>query len=175
MASRVLPERTEVVVVGGGVMGTSTAFHLAEAGVDVLLVERGQLAGGSTSKAAGGVRAQFSDALNIALGARGLEAFARFAERPGQEIDLHRNGYLFLLTRPDDVAAFEAAVALQNDLGVPTRLLDPAEAAALAPGVRTDDVLAATFHGGDGWCAPEAVVLGYARGARRHGASILTG
>src|SRR5918911_1343837 len=99
MASRVLPERTEVVVVGGGVMGTSTAFHLAEAGVDVLLLERADLAGGSTSKAAGGVRAQFSDPLNIALGARGLDAFARFAERPGQQIDLHRNGYMFLLTR----------------------------------------------------------------------------
>jgi sarcosine oxidase subunit beta len=170
-----LPARSEVVVVGGGVMGTSTAFHLAEAGVGVLLLERGQLAGGSTSKAAGGVRAQFSDPLNIVLGARGLEAFARFGERPGQQIDLHRNGYMFLLTRPDDVADFEAAVALQNDLGVPTRLLDAAGAAALAPGVRTDDVLAATFHPGDGYCAPEAVVLGYAAGARRHGATVRTG
>jgi sarcosine oxidase, subunit beta len=173
--SRALPARAEVVVVGGGVMGTSTAFHLAEAGVDVLLLERGQLGAGSTSRAAGGVRAQFSDPLNITLGARGLEAFARFGERPGQEIDLHRNGYLFLLTRPEDVAGFEAAVALQNELGVPTRVLDAAEAASLAPGVRTDDVLAATLHPGDGYCAPESVVLGYATGARRHGATVLTG
>jgi sarcosine oxidase subunit beta len=170
-----LPARTEVVVVGGGVMGTSAAFHLAEAGVEVVLVERGQLASGSTSKAAGGVRAQFSDPLNIMLGARGLEAFARFGDRPGQEIDLHRNGYLFLLTRADDVAAFEAAVALQNDLGVPTRILEAAEAKDLAPGVRMDDVLAATFHTGDGYCSPESVVLGYAAGARRHGASVRTG
>ncbi|HYJ74031.1 MAG TPA: FAD-dependent oxidoreductase, partial [Kineosporiaceae bacterium] len=93
-----LPARADVVVVGGGVMGTSTAFHLAEAGVDVLLVERDGLGVGSTSKAAGGVRAQFSDALNIVLGARGLEAFADFPRRPGQEIDLRRHGYLFLLT-----------------------------------------------------------------------------
>jgi sarcosine oxidase subunit beta len=170
-----LPARADVVVVGGGVMGASAAFHLAEAGVGVLLLERGALAGGSTSKAAGGVRAQFSDPLNIALGARGLEAFERFAERPGQQIDLHRNGYLFLLTRPDDVADFEAAVALQNSLGVPTRMLTAAEAAALAPGVRTDDVLAAAFHAGDGYCSPESVVLGYATGARRHGATVLTG
>ena len=173
--SAALPARAEVVVVGGGVMGASAAFHLAEAGVGVLLLERGQLAGGSTSRAAGGVRAQFSDPLNIVLGARGLDAFARFGERPGQQIDLHRNGYMFLLTRPDDVAEFEAAVALQNELGVPTRLLDAAEAAALAPGVRTDDVLAATFHPGDGYCSPESVVLGYAAGARRHGASLRTG
>src|SRR3954469_25619904 len=170
-----LPARADVVVVGGGVMGASTAFHLAEAGVDVLLLERDRLAGGSTSKAAGGVRAQFSDALNIALGARGLEAFADFPRRPGQEIDLRRHGYLFLLSRPEDVASFEAATALQNELGVPTRLLSRAEAAALAPGVTTDDVLAATFHQGDGWCAPESVVLRYAAGARRHGARVLTG
>jgi sarcosine oxidase subunit beta len=170
-----LPARAEVVVVGGGVMGASAAFHLAEAGVDVLLLERGQLACGSTSRAAGGVRAQFSDPLNILLGARGLEAFGRFGERPGQQIDLHRNGYMFLLTRPEDVTAFEAAVALQNELGVPTRLLDAAQAAALAPGVRTDDVLAATFHPGDGYCSPESVVLGYAAGARRHGAAVRTG
>jgi sarcosine oxidase subunit beta len=170
-----LPARADVVVVGGGVMGTSTAFHLAEAGVDVLLLERDGLGAGSTSKAAGGVRAQFSDALNIVLGARGLAAFADFARRPGQEIDLHRRGYLFLLTDAEDAEAFAAAVALQNELGVPTRLLSRAEAAALAPGVTTDDVLAATFHAGDGWCAPESVVLGYAAGARRHGARVLTG
>jgi sarcosine oxidase subunit beta len=170
-----LPARAQVVVVGGGVMGTSAAFHLAEAGVDVLLLERGQLGGGSTCRAAGGVRAQFSDPLNIALGARGLEAFASFAERPGQQIDLHRNGYLFLLTDPDHVPGFESAVALQNELGVPTRVLTGAQAAALAPGVVTDDVLAATFHAGDGYCSPESVVLGYAAGARRYGATVRTG
>jgi sarcosine oxidase, subunit beta len=175
MAPASLPSRAEVVVVGGGVMGTSAAFHLAEVGVDVLLLERGELGGGSTSKAAGGVRAQFSDALNIQLGARGLAAFAAFAERPGQDIDLHRPGYLFLLTRPDDVQTFTDAVALQNQLGVDSLVMDAADAAVLAPGVRTDDVLAATFHAGDGYCAPESVVLGYARGARRHGATVLPG
>lgn len=174
--SGALPSRASVVVVGGGVIGTSIAFHLAEAGVpDVLLLERGSLAGGSTSKAAGGVRAQFSDALNIQLGARSLEAFDQFAERPGQEIDLRTVGYLFLLTTPDDVRTFERSVALQNELGVPSRMLTPAEAARLNPLVRADDVLAAAFHAGDGYCSPESVVLGYASGARRHGATVLTG
>jgi sarcosine oxidase, subunit beta len=171
-----LPERADVVVVGGGVMGTSAAFHLAEAGVrDVLLLERGALGEGSTSRAAGGVRAQFSDALNVTLGARSLEAFARFGERPGGEIDLQRVGYLFLLTRPEDVTAYEASVALQNDLGVPSRMLSAAEAARRAPVVETGDVLAAAFHAGDGHCTPEAVVAGYAAGARRHGATLLSG
>jgi sarcosine oxidase subunit beta len=171
-----VPERAEVVVVGGGVMGASTAFHLAEAGVrDVLLLERGALAAGSTSKAAGGVRAQFSDAVNIALGSRSLEAFARFGTRPGAAIDLHTVGYLFLLTRPEEVAAYQASVALQNALGVPSRMLDAAEAGRLAPIMSMDGVLAASFHAGDGHCTPEAVVQGYAAGARRYGATVLTG
>ena len=86
-----LPERAGVVVVGGGVIGTSIAFHLAEAGVpDVVLIERDELGAGSTSKAAGGVRAQFSDALNIQLGARSLRAFADFGARPGHEIEFQQ-------------------------------------------------------------------------------------
>ncbi|MEO3823922.1 FAD-binding oxidoreductase [Actinomadura sp. B10D3] len=165
----------EVVVIGGGVMGTSIAFHLAEAGVrDVLLLERNELGSGSTCKAAGGVRAQFSDEVNIRLGARSLEAFARFPDRPGQEIDLHRVGYLFLLSRPEDVASFERSVALQNALGVPSRMVSAAEARRLSPMISADGLLAAAFSPDDGHCTPESVVLGYAAGARRHGATIST-
>jgi sarcosine oxidase subunit beta len=170
-----LPGRAEVVVVGGGVVGTSAAFHLAEAGVDVLLLERNELASGSTSRAAGGVRAQFSDPLNIALGLRSLEAFARFPERPGAEIDLKRVGYLFLLDREEDVPAFERGVALQNEHGVPSRFVTLEEAAALSPLAGLDGVLAATYSPLDGHASPEAVVQGYATGARRHGATVVTG
>ena len=170
-----LPGRADVVVVGGGVMGASTAFHLAEAGVSVVLLERGDLAGGSTSRAAGGVRANFSDELNIALGKRSLDLFEKFAERPGQEIDLHRSGYLFVLTRPEDVELFERSVALQNSLGVESRMVDVDEACRLSPLLDPEGVLAAAWSPNDGHCAPESVVLGYASGARRHGATVRTG
>jgi len=170
-----LPGRAEVVVVGGGVIGTSVAFHLAEAGVDVCLLERAELASGSTSRAAGGVRAQFSDPLNVALGLRSLEAFARFGERPGAEIDLRQVGYLFLLDRPEDVAAFEEAVAVQNALGVPSRFVTLTEARELCPLAGLEGVLAATFSPLDGHASPEAVVQGYAAGARAHGATVVTG
>ncbi|MFD8212373.1 NAD(P)/FAD-dependent oxidoreductase [Streptomyces sp. NPDC059697] len=166
--------RARVVVIGGGVMGTSIAYHLARAGVpDVVLVERDELASGSTSRAAGGVRAQFSDELNIQLGAWSLEAFARFGEELGQDIGLHRVGYLFLLSTPEEVAAFEDGVRLQNALGVPSRLIDPAEARRLSPLITTDGLLAAAFSPDDGHCTPESVVQGYAAGARRHGATLL--
>jgi sarcosine oxidase subunit beta len=169
-----LPPHASVVVIGGGVIGVSAAFHLAEAGVpDVLLLDAGPFGGGSTCKAAGGVRAMFSDAVNIELGARSLEAFARFGERPGQEIDLHRVGYLFLLERPEHVRAMTEAVELQNALGVPSRMIGPEEARRLSPLISTDGLLAAAWSPTDGHCTPESVVLGYATGARRHGATLV--
>ena len=170
-----LPATADVVIVGGGVIGTSIAFHLAEAGVrDVLLLERAALASGSTSRAAGGVRAQFSDELNIRIAVRSLDAFARFGERPGWEIDLHQVGYLFALTRTEHVEAFEQSVALQNRLGVPSRMLTPDEVGVLNPLIRLDDVLAGAFCPLDGHATPEAVVQGYASGARAHGATLVT-
>ena len=166
--------QAEVVVIGGGVIGTSIAYHLARAGVrDVVLVERDELAAGSTSKAAGGVRAQFSDVLNVQLGARSLEAFARFEEDTGYDIGLHRVGYLFLLSTPEDVVSFEAGVRLQNSLDVPSRMIDPDEARRLSPLISTDGLLAAAYSPDDGHCTPEAVVHGYASAARNHGATIL--
>lgn len=171
---RALPAEASVVIIGGGVIGTSIAFHLGEAGVtDVLLLDRGPLGGGSTCKAAGGVRAMFSDEVNIQLGMRSLEAFGRFGQRPGQEIDLHRVGYLFLLDDPRHVQAMQDAVALQNALGLPSRMIAPEEAKALSPLISTDGLLAAAFSPTDGHCTPEAVVSGYATGARRHGVTIV--
>ena len=113
-----------MVIVGGGVIGTSAAFHLAEAGVDVVLIERAQLGSGSTSKAAGGVRTQFSDVLNIEIAKRSMAAFRDFGRRPGWEIDLKQVGYLFVLTRESDVEEFEQSVALQNQSGLDSRDAD---------------------------------------------------
>ena len=155
-------------------MGLSTAYHLARAGVtDVVLVEQGELGSGSTCKAAGGVRAQFSDRVNIELGARSLQTFETFEETFGQEIDLHQVGYLFLLEQPEHVEAFEKNIALQNELGVPSRLIDVTEAKALSPLINTDGLLAAAYSPTDGHCTPESVVSGYAAAARRAGACIV--
>jgi len=169
-----LPSHVDVVIVGGGVMGTSAAFHLAEAGVSVLLCEKNELASGSTSKAAGGVRANFSDEFNVALGARSLDLFAEFTSRPGYEIDLHRFGYLFALTRQEDVDLFEKSTKIHNQFNVESRMLTPSEAGKISPILNTSDLLAASFTPNDGHCTPEAVVLGYAGGAKKLGATVLT-
>ena len=168
------PKFVDVVIVGGGIMGTSAAFHLAEAGVSVALFESHELASGSTSKAAGGVRANFSDELNIAMGARSLELLSEFGKRPGYEIDLHRPGYLFALTKPEDVELFERSTKLHHNYGVESRMISPYEARSISPLLNIDGVLACSFTPNDGHCTPESVVLGYASGARKHGANIFT-
>lgn len=171
-----LPARASVVVVGGGVVGLSTAYHLARSGVsDVLLLERDELGSGSTCRAAGGVRAQFSDAVNIELGLRSLRTFETFEREFGQDIDLRQVGYLFLLDRPQQVEAFEKNVVIQNELGVASRMIDAAEAKRLSPLIDTDGVLAAAWSPEDGHCTPESVVLGYARAARGAGARLVRG
>ena len=170
-----LPASARVVIIGGGVIGVSIAFHLAEAGVnDVLLLEAGALGSGSTCKAAGGVRAQFSDRVNIELGLRSLELFRSFAGRPGGQIDLQQVGYLFLLDDDATAAAFERNIALQNQLGVPSRMITPAEAALLSPLISTTGLVAAAYSPSDGHCTPESVVLGYANAARKFGARLAT-
>jgi glycine/D-amino acid oxidase-like deaminating enzyme len=173
-AERELPRQASVVIIGGGIMGVSIAYQLAAAGVtDVVLLDADALGAGSTSKAAGGVRAQFSDTINIRLALRSLRTFETFAERFGQEIDFHQVGYLFLLDSAEDVASFEAAVKSQNELGVPSRMIPVEEAARLSPLISTDGLLAATFCPADGYCTPESVVLGYATAARRRGARLI--
>ena len=171
-----LPATAEVVVVGGGVMGASALYHLARAGCSAaVLIERETLGAGSTSKAAGGIRAQFSDELNIRIALECIRRYERFAEEPGGEIGFKQWGYLFLLTREEEVASFRRSLALQQELGVPSRLLAPDEAAALVPGLRTDDLLAATFCPLDGYATPEAAVQGYASAAARLGATVVQG
>jgi sarcosine oxidase subunit beta len=168
------PSKASVVIIGGGVMGVSIAYHLAAAGVpDVVLVDKNSFGSGSTCKAAGGVRAQFSDRINIELGLRGLETFENFAERFDQEIDFHKVGYLFLLDSAATVSAFEQSIAVQNELGVPSRMISVAEAKQMSPLISTEGLLAAAFSPTDGHCTPESVVLGYATAARRKGARLI--
>lgn len=147
-------------MIGGGALGAATAFHLRRLGVDdVVLVERDSLASGSTSKSAGGIRAQFADELNIRIALRSLVEFEAMAD----EIAFRQDGYLFLLDNDGDAESFARAVELQRSLGVPSELLTPEEARALVPQLVVDDLVAATFCPRDGHATPESVVQWYAR------------
>lgn len=170
----VVPSSAEVVVVGGGVIGTSAAYYLTRNGcADVVLLERETLGSGSTSRAAGGIRAQFSDELNVRIALECIARFERFADEPGREIDFKQWGYLFVLTSAGDFARFRESVALQQSLGVPSRLLTAEEAGAIVPQLALDDAVGATFCPIDGYATPEAVVQGYVAAATRAGARIV--
>jgi len=157
-------------------MGVSTAYHLALRGVkDIVLLERGPFFGqGATGKCAGGIRHQFATEVNIRLSLASLKMLSNFEAETGQAIDLRWCGYLFLLTREEDVAAFHRNVALQRSLGVMTEWLTGDEVRRRIPLIHAPDALAGTFHGRDGLADPNGVVMGYVNAAKRLGVKLLT-
>src|SRR5688572_13847499 len=161
----------EVVIVGGGCMGASVAYHLARRGVtDVVLVERERMLGtGSTGRNAGGVRHQFSNEANIRLSIESIDVLERFKDEVGSDIDFHQDGYLFLLSTPASVEVFTANVMRQRGLGITVDWLDAAEAAALAPGLVTAGVIGATSCQRDGIADPTCVTMAVATRAQAAG------
>jgi sarcosine oxidase subunit beta len=163
-------ERAEVVIVGGGVVGASIAYHLAARGVrDVLVLERDQLGSGSTTRNAGGVRLQFSTEINVLLSLRSLPRIERFAEEMGVDPHLRQVGYLFLITEERDVAPFEESLAMWKRLEVPAERLDAASVHRIFPELRVDDLRFATLCMRDGYCDPTSLLNGYVARAREKG------
>ena len=171
-----LAKTADVVIVGGGVMGTSTAYHLAHRGVkNVVLVEKEPFFGAmSTGQCAGGIRHQFSSEINIRLSLESIRMLERFPEEMGQDIDLRFIGYYFLLTDEEDVATFRKNVALQHSLGVMTEWLEPDDIARRLPLMNLEGVQAATVYERDGLVDPSSLVQGYVTNARRLGARLFT-
>lgn len=170
-------ERAGIVIIGGGVVGTSIAYFLARrgAGREVLLLERHGLGSGTTGRSVGGVRSQFSTEINIRLSLESVAFWRRFEEETGLPADYHESGYLFLAQTEDERVQFARNVALQNRLGVPSRLLTPADAGRLVPGLRVDDLAAASYSAEDGGAGPHEATQAYATRARERGVRIREG
>jgi sarcosine oxidase, subunit beta len=167
----------DVVVVGGGVVGASAAYHLAAAGVEhVVLLERADaVATGSTGACAGGFRHQFSSRINIELSLASVPMILGFTQEHGLPLDVVQDGYLFLVRSEHDWNEFRAGAELQRSLGIDTQLLAPDEAAGIAPGIAIDDVVGATYCSDDGIADPSGLTQGYATLARRAGADLRLG
>lgn len=170
-----LPSTAEVVIIGGGVMGASTAYHLTLRGCrDVVLLERETFFGqGATGRCAGGIRYQFSTEINVRLSQLSLPMLERFQEELDQPIDLRWVGYLMLASSDENRAEFQRNIALQNRLGVDSEWLPARDAAAMVPLINSDGILGASWHAGDGLADPNSVAQGYVNGARRLGARLI--
>jgi len=168
----------EVVIIGGGVIGLSIAYHLAKRRVtDIVIVEKEDMVGtGSTGRCAGGFRHQFSTEINIRLSLLSVNQLEGFAGELQQPIDFHQDGYLFLLRKPE-VESFQQNVRLQQSLGVPVEFIKPEEIARVLPDTELtlDDIDAATYCPKDGVSDPAGVTEGYRRNALRLGAVLATG
>jgi sarcosine oxidase subunit beta len=171
-----LPRTATVAIVGGGVVGCSIAYHLAKRGQrDVVVLERETIGSGTTSKAAGGIRAQFPTETEVRISLECIRVFERFPDEFGIDPGYKKIGYLFLVSDPEDLKGFEGRVAMQQKLGVDVRIVSPREAQEIVPALRVDDLIAAVWGRSDGMAGPAEVTNGYAKRARELGARIAEG
>jgi sarcosine oxidase subunit beta len=171
-----IPGTAGAVIIGGGVVGCSIAYHLARRGLrDIVVVERDSVGSGTTSKAAGGIRAQFPTETEVRFSQEAIRVFENFQEEFGVDIGYRKIGYLFLVSAADDLRGFEERMALQRRLGVDVRRLTPGDAGKLVPALRVDDLIAAVWGPEDGMAGPAEVTGAFARRARELGARIVEG
>jgi len=168
----------DIVVIGGGVIGASVAYHLLERDprLHVVLLEReAQVGAGATSKATGGIRHQFSTEANIRLTLLSYPYFSHARERLGRSVDFVAHGYLFVTASPEVLATAGRSVELQRSLGVRSAVLAPVEIAPLLPALVTDDLAGGSFCPEDGSADPHGLLQAFLEIARGRGLDVRTG
>src|SRR5207244_1563337 len=167
-----MTETADVVIIGSGIVGSSVAYHLAQAGcTNVLVLEREAHQGkGSTGKSMGGVRAQFSTPVNIQMSKYSLDFFSKLDEVAGHPADYRAHGYLFCATNENHLAYLKANRERQNALGVTNvEWVTPGDIVKMVPQLRVDDILGGTFCPTDGFVDPHSVMMGFMLNAREKG------
>lgn len=169
-----MTKTTDVVVVGGGVIGASVAFHLARRGVAVTLVEKGSIAAGPTGRSCGIIRQHYSHPVTVRMALDSLHFFENFEEIVGGPCDFRKTGYL-LAAGPDDIDTLSANVAMQRSFGVNTRVISVEELRELEPGVSTEGIVGAAYEADSGYADPYSTTTALANRAEDLGAEILPG
>ncbi len=174
-----MPATYEAIIIGGGVVGASTAFHLAELGLKrVLVLERGEIAGGGTGQSCAIVRSHYSVPSNTELAVRSLEMFRDFTaalKDPEAASGFVNTGYL-ILAKPGEMAAtLVANLGIQRELGAATWEITAAEALELHPLLNLDDVGAIGYESDSGYADPHLTTASFINAARRLGVEIKTG
>ncbi|MDM7921330.1 MAG: FAD-dependent oxidoreductase, partial [Pyrinomonadaceae bacterium] len=162
------------VIIGGGVVGASVAYHLAERGAtDVLVLEREDVQGrGSTGAATGGVRSQFETEVNIWMSMYSIDFFRNWDYETGYE----PRGYLFFATTDEQFDYLKRNVETQRDLGVQgVEIVDAGSIRKMIPGMNCDDIRGGSFGATDGFIDPLAVMRSFTEGAVKRGVRLETG
>ena len=168
-------QTADVIIIGGGIVGSSIAYHLAEAGCrNVLVLEREAHQGkGSTGKSMGGVRAQFTTAVNIQMSLYSIPFYATFDEQLGHPAGYRPQGYLFVATRPSHLEYLQTNQRLQKSLGLKdVRMVTKAEIIEMVPQLRSDDILGGSFCPSDGFVDPYSAMNGFIKCAVEKGATV---
>ena len=168
-----MAETADVLIIGAGIMGASTAYHLARQQMGrVVVLERDTVCSGSTALASGGIRHQYANRVGIELTLQSIVTYERFEDEFGVDPQFRQHGYLLLVASEEELAVARPSVALQQSLGVDVRLLTAGETAALCPYLRTDDLLGATYSPRDGYADPYLAATAIAARARELGVRI---
>jgi sarcosine oxidase subunit beta len=160
------------VVIGAGITGLSIALQLAERGSPALVIERDSVGAGATGVQPGGVRQQFSTRVNCVLGRESLQVYRDLEQHLGVPVGASFDacGYIFLAHGPAQLEQLRATVAVQNEVGIPSRIVGPSEAAELVPGLSVETVLGAAYCAEDGYFdEPREVVAAFEAAARARG------
>ena len=169
-------DSADAVVVGGGVVGCSIAYHLARRGADVVVLERETIGSQSTGRCAGGVRQQFSSPANVLVQQLSFRLLGQLESETGVDPEFRHIGYLFVLTKESEVSDFRGFLPMWHHTGVSdARWLEPREVRELAPLVQGEDILGGTFCPSDGIASPHAVTLAYSGAGRRLGVTFREG
>ncbi|SMC45929.1 NAD(P)/FAD-dependent oxidoreductase [Sporomusa malonica] len=171
-----MKKTADVVVIGGGAAGTSTAYYLAKLGVkNVVLVEQEYTPFGGTGRCAAHFRVQFGSVSNCKLGLLSVREFDKLGEESGYgDLEIDKHGYLIAAYTEDELTKLTAHVKLQNSMGIPTKILDPAGCKEVAPYLEVDEILGGSYCGGQGGIAggvinPMKMALAFKKGAADRG------
>jgi sarcosine oxidase subunit beta len=171
-----LPQKADVLIIGGGIIGTSIAYYLCKKGLnDVLLLEKSLLGSGATGKCVGGIRTQFSTTINIEFSRLSRKVFDLFELEFDVDPEFHPVGYLFLAVRNDQWKILNENARLLKEMGLKAELLEPFEIQDRWPLLRVDDLLGGSYSSKDGFAGPYEVLRGFTSKARHLGAVIREG
>lgn len=168
-----MKKTADIIIIGGGIIGLSIAYHLAEQKAGkIIVLERDLLAQASTGLSLGGIRQQFSHPANIRLSQASLKVFENFEQDFGVDINFRQVGYLFLVRQPGTWRDFLSAVELQKRLGVPVEVLSTEEIKEGWPYININGLQGGTFGSADGYADPYQAAMGYAKACRKLGVEI---